>query len=104
MSPRYGFEVGMVLLIFLIAFAFAVVSPILLPMALVFFAMAWLFWRWALLYVYVRKYEGGGTMWPFIFARVMVCMVRPGAGTPVAGMVLCVFGHGMLMILDTAYY
>ncbi|PNW73839.1 hypothetical protein CHLRE_13g574850v5 [Chlamydomonas reinhardtii] len=73
-SPRYGFEVGMVLLIFLIAFAFAVVSPILLPMALVFFAMAWLFWRWALLYVYVRKYEGGGTMWPFIFARVMVCM------------------------------
>ncbi|KAG2438979.1 hypothetical protein HYH02_010771 [Chlamydomonas schloesseri] len=73
-SPRYGFEVGMVLLIFLIAFAFAVVSPILLPMALLFFAMAWLFWRWALLYVYVRKYEGGGTMWPFIFARVMVCM------------------------------
>ncbi|KAG2443726.1 hypothetical protein HXX76_002072 [Chlamydomonas incerta] len=73
-SPRYGFEVGMVLLMFLITFAFAVVSPILLPMALLFFAMAWLFWRWALLYVYVRKYEGGGTMWPFIFARVMVCM------------------------------
>ncbi|GLC35608.1 hypothetical protein PLESTM_000342700 [Pleodorina starrii] len=73
-SPRYGFEVGMVMMIFLVGFAFSVVSPLLLPMALLFFAISWVFWRWALLYVYVRKYEGGGTMWPFTFNRVMVCM------------------------------
>ncbi|EFJ49655.1 hypothetical protein VOLCADRAFT_104236 [Volvox carteri f. nagariensis] len=73
-SPRYGFEVGMVMIIFLIAFAFSVVSPLLMPMAMLFFAISWLFWRWALLYVYVRKYEGGGTMWPFVFNRVLVCL------------------------------
>ncbi|GIL51096.1 hypothetical protein Vafri_7150 [Volvox africanus] len=73
-SPRYGFEVGMVTIIFLIGFAFSVVSPLVLVMAMFFFVISWLFWRWALLYVYVRKYEGGGTMWPFIFNRVMVCM------------------------------
>ncbi|GLI62080.1 hypothetical protein VaNZ11_004639 [Volvox africanus] len=73
-SPRYGFEVGMVTIIFLIGFAFSVVSPLLLVMTVFFFVISWLFWRWSLLYVYVRKYEGGGTMWPFIFNRVMVCM------------------------------
>lgn len=56
-SPlSFAVQVGMVMLIFLIAFAFSLVSPILLPMALLFFVMVWLFWRWALLYVYVRKW------------------------------------------------
>ncbi len=57
----------MVMLIFLIAFAFSLVSPILLPMALLFFFMVWLFWRWALLYVYVRK-------WVAVHARVCAPM------------------------------
>ncbi len=43
------------MIVFLIGFAFSVVSPVLLPMAVLFFIISWLFWRWALLYVYVRK-------------------------------------------------
>lgn len=29
---------------------------------LLFFTLAWVFWRYSLLYVYVRKYESGGLM------------------------------------------
>ena len=39
-----GFEVGMHTLIFLIALAFVVVAPLVLPLVLLFFAMSWLFW------------------------------------------------------------
>ncbi|GFH28740.1 uncharacterized protein HaLaN_27281, partial [Haematococcus lacustris] len=73
-SPRYGFEFGMITIVFLIGCAFCVVSPLLLPLCCIFFMMSWLFWRYSLLYVYVRKYEGGGQMWPFVFHRVVLCL------------------------------
>ena len=28
---------------------------------------SWVMWRHAVLYIYVRKYESGGLMWPFVF-------------------------------------
>jgi hypothetical protein len=34
-TPRYGFEMGHVLLMYLIALAFAIVSPLLLPFSVV---------------------------------------------------------------------
>ena len=49
----------MVLLVFVVGAAFVVVAPLLLPAALAFFAAAWLFWRYALLYVYVRQWVMG---------------------------------------------
>ncbi|KAG2500669.1 hypothetical protein HYH03_001435 [Edaphochlamys debaryana] len=73
-SPRYGFEIGMIMLIFLITSGFAVVSPLILPFGILYFVIAWLLWRWSLLYVYVRKYESGGTFWPWVFSRVMVSL------------------------------
>lgn len=74
-TPRYGFEMGHVLLMFLIALAFAVVSPLLLPFSVAWFAFAWVAWRHNLSYVYTRKYESGGLMWIFAFSRVVACLV-----------------------------
>lgn len=47
--PQYG----MLLIVFLVALAFSVVSPVLLALAVLFFCLSWLFWRYSLLYVYV---------------------------------------------------
>jgi hypothetical protein len=40
----------------------------------IFFIMSWVFWRYTLLYVYVRKYESGGHMWPYVFKRIILCL------------------------------
>ncbi|KAF8073110.1 AAP5 [Scenedesmus sp. PABB004] len=74
-TPRYGFEMGHILLMYLIALAFAIVSPLLLPFSVVWFAFAWLAWRHNLQYVYQRKYESGGMMWIFLFSRIVMCLV-----------------------------
>lgn len=74
-TPRYGFEMGHMLLMYLIALAFAIVSPLLLPFSVVWFAFAWLAWRHNLSYVYQRKYESGGMMWIFLFSRIVMCLV-----------------------------
>jgi len=63
------------LLMYLIALAFAIVSPLLLPFSVVWFAFAWLAWRHNLSYVYQRKYESGGMMWIFLFSRIVMCLV-----------------------------
>ncbi|GLC55507.1 hypothetical protein PLESTB_000995000 [Pleodorina starrii] len=85
-SPRYGYEVGMLLLVFLIGASFAVVAPLLLPAALAVFAAAWLFWRYALLYVYVRQYESGGTMWPEVVFGRLVAVVAVAAAFSAAAL------------------
>jgi hypothetical protein len=66
---------GHMLLMYLIAMAFAIVSPLLLPFSVVWFAFAWLAWRHNLSYVYQRKYESGGMMWIFLFSRIIMCLV-----------------------------
>jgi len=73
-SIRFGREFGVVMLTFLIALAYSVIAPIILPFALVFFMLSWLTWRYQVLYVFVRKYESGGTMWPFFFNRMLFCL------------------------------
>ena len=33
-----------------------------------------MFWRYNLLYVYIRKYESGGLMWPFVYMRIIITL------------------------------
>ena len=74
-TPRYGFEMGHVLLMFVIGLCFCVVAPLLVPFSVAWFAFAWVAWRHNLCYVYQRKYESGGLMWPYLFNRICVCLV-----------------------------
>jgi hypothetical protein len=73
-TPRYGFEMGHVMLMYLIGLSFSVVAPLLVPFAVAWFAFAWVAWRHNLAYVYTRKYESGGLMWTFLFDRLCVCL------------------------------
>lgn len=65
-SPRYGFEYGQIMLMYLIGLAFCVISPLVLPFTLAYFMGAWLFWRYQMLYVLVRKYESGERQGHFV--------------------------------------
>ena len=73
-SVRYGREVGVMMLIYIIVLAYAATSPIILPFALIYFMASWIFWRYNILYVSERCFESGGRIWDQIFKQVCCCM------------------------------
>lgn len=73
-SIRYGREIGVMMLIYIIALAYAATSPIILPFALIYFIFSWIMWRYNILYVSERCFESGGQIWDTIFKQVCCCM------------------------------
>jgi hypothetical protein len=73
-SIRYGKEVGGSSLIFIVALSYSAASPIILPVALVYFITSWVFWRYTVLYVWERCYESGGRMFDTIFSQITSCL------------------------------
>ena len=61
-SLRYGREAGLTMLVFLIGMVYCIQSPIIAPVALMYFCGMWLVLRFHMLYVYVRSYESCGEM------------------------------------------
>lgn len=73
-SIRYGRELGVIMLVFITAWAYAVVSPLVVVVSAIYFMSSWIVWRWQIVYVYVRCYEGGGSLWRSIIACFMSCL------------------------------
>ena len=74
---RMGCELGRTcMLIYMVALANAASSPIILPFALWWFIIGWIFWRYSILYVFERSTESGGMvraappLWPCIFLEL----------------------------------
>ncbi|KAI4374311.1 hypothetical protein MLD38_012321 [Melastoma candidum] len=62
-------------LYFLLGFVYSVVTPILLPFIIVFFAFAFLVFRHQIINVYDQKYESGAAFWPDIHMRIIIGMI-----------------------------
>ena len=90
-SPRYGKEVGAVLLIFVVCLAYAAVSPTISALAFAFFALTWVWWRYSLLYVWERAYESGGRLFETVFRGVLWSLA------------ISVFFTGCVMLVNQAY-
>ena len=73
-SIRHGREIGSMMLVFVIALAYASSSPLIMVFALAYFCFSWVVWRHHLLYVYERCYESGGRMWDKIFDFMIWCL------------------------------
>lgn len=61
-------------LYFLLGLVYAVVTPILLPFILVFFAFAYLVYRHQIINVYNQRYESAGAFWPHVHTRIVASM------------------------------
>ena len=53
----------------------AQISPLILPLCAFYFAMAYLMYKYQLLYVYINSYQSGGYMWYAVFNRSMVVLM-----------------------------
>ncbi|XP_021890081.1 CSC1-like protein At1g32090 [Carica papaya] len=58
-------------LYFLLGIVYAVVTPILLPFIVVFFAFAYLVYRHQIINVYNQQYESGAAFWPHVHSRII---------------------------------
>ncbi|XP_031267519.1 CSC1-like protein At1g32090 [Pistacia vera] len=62
-------------LYFLLGIVYAVVTPILLPFMLVFFALAYLVYRHQIINVYNQQYESAGAFWPHVHSRIIASLL-----------------------------
>ncbi|GLT80631.1 hypothetical protein SLA2020_520620 [Shorea laevis] len=62
-------------LYFLLGIVYAVVTPILLPFILVFFALAYLVYRHQIINVYIQQYESAAAFWPHVHGRIIASLV-----------------------------
>ena len=91
-SIRYGREIGVMMLVLVVAWAYCLVSPILIVVAAIYFMSSWVVWRWQVIYVYVRCYEGGGDIWRSLVACIMCSML------------IFVFFMSCLLVAKQAFY
>ncbi|KAK4374363.1 hypothetical protein RND71_005040 [Anisodus tanguticus] len=71
----YHTEVPRILLFGLFGFAYAILAPLMLPVLMVYFSIAYLVYRNQILNVYVTKYQTGGTYWPIVHNTTIFSMV-----------------------------
>ncbi|XP_019188568.1 PREDICTED: CSC1-like protein At4g02900 [Ipomoea nil] len=62
-------------LYFLLGLVYAVITPIILPFIIVFFALAYLVFRHQIINVYDQKYESGAGFWPDVHRRIIIGLV-----------------------------
>ncbi|CAL5353843.1 hypothetical protein CsSME_00041941 [Camellia sinensis var. sinensis] len=62
-------------LYFLLGLVYSVITPILLPFIIVFFAFSYMVFRHQIINVYDQKYESGATFWPDVHRRIIIGLI-----------------------------
>lgn len=72
-----GFNTGepQIQLYFLIGLIYAVVTPLLTPFILVFFALAYVVYRHQIINVYNQEYESAAAFWPDVHGRIVAALI-----------------------------
>nr|XP_024928185.2 calcium permeable stress-gated cation channel 1 isoform X4 [Ziziphus jujuba var. spinosa] len=72
-----GFNTGepQIQLYFLLGLVYSVVTPILLPFIIVFFALAYVVYRHQIINVYNQEYESAAAFWPDVHGRIVTALV-----------------------------
>lgn len=72
---RYGNDVPMYLLIFMVGITYATISPLCLPVCVLFFTVGLFVIRYHLIFVLHPLYENGGCIFPRLFSRMILGMI-----------------------------
>ncbi|KAG9149815.1 hypothetical protein Leryth_023640 [Lithospermum erythrorhizon] len=74
-SLNYSQTEPRIQLYFLLGLVYAVITPILLPFIIVFFAFSYLVFRHQIINVYDQKYESGASFWPDVHRRIIIGLI-----------------------------
>ncbi|KAJ3019596.1 hypothetical protein HKX48_001961 [Thoreauomyces humboldtii] len=70
----FGAVYASLLIKFLLGISYSVATPVILPFTSLFFFIAYLIYKYQLLYVYETPLETHGSWWPKVFNIVCICM------------------------------
>jgi hypothetical protein len=98
------YDKSVVMMNYVMAMAYAAVSPLILPFGLLYFILLWPVWRYQMLYVYQRQYESGGQMWPFVAHKVVSCAHIMVAFTAIVFLVKGAYPQAAIMALTLPIY
>ena len=71
----YGWEYPMQLLVIVICFTYACISPVILPVGAFYFFGALIVYKKQVLVLYAPEYESGGTMFPAVCHRTLMGLI-----------------------------
>lgn len=71
----YGWEYPTMLLVIVICFTYACISPIILPVGAFYFLGAFVVYKKQVLFVYTPQYESGGSMFPSVCDRTLFGLI-----------------------------
>lgn len=72
---NYGWVYPQALLVFTITLVYSVMSPLILIFGAIYFAMAYLVFKYKLLFIYFKPYESNGEAWRITFARTLWALI-----------------------------
>ncbi|XP_048494238.1 CSC1-like protein RXW8 isoform X2 [Beta vulgaris subsp. vulgaris] len=71
----YHSEVPRILLFGLLGLSFSILAPLILPLLLVYFCLAYLVYRNQIINVYITEYDSGGKYWPIVQTSTIFSLV-----------------------------
>lgn len=71
----YATRVPNDMLVMTISLSYAILAPMIIPFAILYFAVGWIVLRNQALNVYVPSYESNGRMWPHIQIRIIAALI-----------------------------
>jgi len=72
---KYGTDLPEAALIFIIAFTFGTIQPMMLIFAALYFFTIYFSKRYSLLWISVNPYQTGGGFWPLLYNRIMIGVI-----------------------------
>lgn len=72
---EYGWVYPNLLMVLMILTIYMCIAPFLMPCAMMYFAFAYIMYKYQLLYVFVNDYQSGGNMWYQVFNRSMIILI-----------------------------
>ena len=70
----YGWIYPQIMMVLMIMVTYACIAPLLMPLCALFFVVAYLMYKYQLLYVYINDYQSGGDMWYAVFNRSLISL------------------------------
>jgi hypothetical protein len=74
LSCDFSVEVTNLAIVFTLASMYCLVAPIIMPICMVYFALAYGVYKWLFMNVYQSEFDSGGEMWSCVFLELMVGM------------------------------
>ena len=97
---RYSRDIGMgVLAIYIASLGYAIIAPLILPLALIFFLLSYPIWRYQQVYIYQAAYSSRGKLWTIVSHRIVAILAIMVLFTSTMLMIKECFEEGLISLI-----